>query len=91
MILQWFAEMIYKVITGLLSWVNIPSLDESIITSITTFIDDVIGNGVAIFKLFIPSVLSRVGIPIVLIIVAFKYGYYFVMFILKKIPMASIS
>lgn len=91
MIIQWFADMIYKIFTGLLSWINMPSLDEQIKSAFTSYADMIYSAGNAIFKFFIPDVLVSVGLPIVLIIFTFKYGYYFVMWIVKKIPMAGIS
>lgn len=90
MILQWFAEMIYKLLTGLLSFINLPSFSEEGVNAFGDYIELIILNGISIAEFFIPSSLFKVGIPIVLAITAFKYGYYFVMFILKKIPMANI-
>ena len=83
--------MIYKILTGLLNWINMPSLDEQIKSSFTEYVDMIYSSGYAIFKFFIPDVLINVGLPIVLVIFTFKYGYYFVMWIIKKIPMAGIS
>lgn len=91
MIVQWFAEMFYKVITGMLGWINLPNLPGEIYESFGEFIAMIGNNGMALFYFFIPNVLSKVGIPLVLAIMSFKYGYYFVMFILKKIPGFSIS
>lgn len=91
MIVQWFADMFYKVLTGLLGWINIPSMSDDILNSINEFVDMIVVNGTQFFVFFIPSSVRKVGIPLVLIIIAFKYGYYFIMWILKKIPMAGVE
>lgn len=91
MIIQWLAEMFYKIFTGLLSWINLPSLDPEIKSAAIEYIDMIVASGYALFKFFIPDILVKVGLPIILIVSAFKYGYYFVMWIIKKIPMAGIS
>lgn len=91
MIIQWLAEMFYKIFTGLLSWINLPSLDPEIKSAVINYIDMIFGTGLVFFKFFIPDILVKVGLPVILIVSAFKYGYYFVMWIIKKIPMAGIS
>lgn len=91
MIIQWLAEMFYKIFTGLLSWINLPSLDPEIKSAAIEYIDMIVASGYALFNFFIPDILVKVGLPIILIVSAFKYGYYFVMWIIKKIPMAGIS
>lgn len=91
MILQWFAEMFYKIFTTLLSWIHLPSLANDIKEGINSFIDIIFGNAWVIFDMFIPHSIISVGIPIILAVSVFKYGYYFVMWIIKKIPMASIN
>ena len=91
MIVQWFAQMMYKIVTSLLGWINLPHLPEDIDSSLVSFFTLIGDNAQFIFSYFIPGIVIKVGIPIVLIVTAFKYGYYFVMWILKKIPMIGIS
>lgn len=91
MIVQWFADMFYKVLTGLFGWINIPRFDDEIVNSINSVLDMIGENGWALFDFLIPSVVSDVGMPLLLIIISFKYGYYFILWILKKIPAFGIE
>lgn len=91
MIIQWFADMFYKVLTGMLNWINLPNLPESLLSSILDYIDMFSETAYGLFRFFVPYNVIKVGIPIVLVVVAFNYGYYFVMWILKKIPVAGIN
>ncbi len=91
MIVQWFAEMFFKVITSLLNWVNLPNLDSNIVDTLQEYILGFLESGLPMIQFFIPSNIYKICIPIVLVITAFKYGYFFVMWILKKIPMAGVS
>ncbi len=89
MIIQWFAEMFYKIFTALLGWINLPHLPSNFYM-IYNYVDYVF-KGVGFFKLFVPSHIVRVGLPISIIIIGLKYLYQFIMWILKKIPAAGIE
>lgn len=91
MIIQWFAEMFFKVITGLLGWINLPHLNSSVNDGLNDYLNVIFGDGIALFNFFVPQNIYKICIPIVLVITAFKYGYFFVMWILKKIPVAGVS
>ena len=88
MIVQWLANSFYSVITGLLNWINLPTISS--LNDVYAYINLIITNGVDIVKWIIPNNVFTVGFPILIAIVLFKYGYFLVMWILKKIPMASI-
>lgn len=91
MIVQWFADMFYKILTSLLGWINLPHLPDDVINTIGEYSTLVLDGGFALFYFFVPHNVIKYGIPILLIITAFKYGYFFVMWILKKIPMVGIE
>lgn len=91
MIIQWFAEMFYKVITGLLGWIHMPNLPSGITETVSEYLLMLNNTAFSLFRLFVPDNIVEIGIPILLAITAFKYGYYFVMWILKKIPAAAIN
>lgn len=91
MIIQWFAEMFFKVITGLLNWVNLPHIDPAVINNLSDYLFTCVFVGFDMFTFFVPKNVYTVCIPIVLLVTAFKYGYFFVMWILKKIPMAGVQ
>lgn len=91
MIVQWFAEMFYKILTSLLDWINLPHLPDDVLSSINEMSVLISEGACSLFYFFVPHNIVTVGIPILLIITAFKYGYFFVMWILKKIPMVGIE
>lgn len=90
MILQWFAELFYKLFTGLLSWINLPSI-ENYLDEVQEVMDMIVNNGSAIFRYFVPSPVIKVGLVLFFAISGFKYGYYLVLWILKKIPAVGIN
>lgn len=91
MIIQWFAEMFFKIITSLLNWVNLPHLDSNVLDTLLYYLDRIVGSGISMFCFFVPQNIYRICFPLVMIVTAFKYGYFFVMWILKKIPMAGVQ
>lgn len=91
MIIQWFAEMFFKIITSLLNWVNLPHLDSNVLDTLLYYLDSIVGSGISMFCFFVPQNIYRICFPLVMIVTAFKYGYFFVMWILKKIPMAGVQ
>lgn len=85
MILVRLAEMIYSLVTSVLSFINLPSGDE-VFDSLYQFTDLILSNGKSIFLFFVPEFCYQILIPIVLVIFVLKYMYYFVLWILNKIP-----
>lgn len=90
MILQWFAEMFYKLFTALLSWINLPSIADNL-DDVQELFDMIVSNGAAIYRFFVPGSVISVGCVLFLSITGFKYGYYLVLWILKKIPAVGIN
>lgn len=91
MIIQWFAEMFFKVITGLLNWINLPGFPETLWDYLNDFLNIFVDGGLSIFFFFVPSEILSISVTMALITTSFKYGYFFVIWILKKIPLAGIS
>lgn len=91
MIIERLCNLFQSIIFGLLSWIDIPHIDTSVQESISNYLFLFFGNGQALFNFFVPRNLVTVGLPILLVISGFKYGYYFVMWVLKKIPMLGIE
>ncbi len=85
MILVKLAEIIFNLVTKLLSFINLPSGDE-VFDRLYEYTDMIISNGKAIFMYFVPEFLYKVLLPIVLVIFTLKYVYYFVLWIINKIP-----
>lgn len=88
MIVQWFAEMIFKILTALLDFINLPTFDFSVLVD---YIIALFELGSNIVSFLVPDNVINVGIPILLSIISLKYGYLFIMWILHKIPMAGIK
>lgn len=91
MILQWFAESFYNIFTKLLGWLTLPKIDDNVVSSIEDYISLIVEYGESIFTFFVPSYIYKSALILLLAIVGFKYGYYLVMWILKKIPMVGIN
>lgn len=91
MIIETLCNALYGFVTVLLSWINIPLLDDSFLSSVTTVLNLAFDNAKGIITLFLPWQLVRIGIPIVLIMSVVRYGYPLVMWVLRKIPMLNIS
>lgn len=90
MILQWFADMFYKLFNGLLGWIHIPKFTDEQLDPLMQFFD-YLESGMQIFRFFIPKTIYMSALVILLAIVGFKYGYYLIMWILKKIPAVGIN
>lgn len=89
MILQWFANTFKEIVFALLGWVNIPSPD--FFNEIISVVDMAISNGMSLLVFFIPSYVIQSSITIFLVLETFKYGYFLVMWILRKIPAVGIN
>lgn len=91
MIIESLCNLIYKVVTTLLNWVNIPSLGSDFLSSFNTVLTLALTNARGIISLFIPWRIVQIGIPIVLVVVSVRVLYPLVMWVLRKIPVAAIS
>lgn len=90
MIVQWFSDMFYKIMTGLLSWVNLPHLPDNVLNYIEYYFALIMDNGLAILTFFMPMGFVKILIPLVILLSTFEYLYYIVMWVLKKIPAVGI-
>lgn len=91
MIIQALGNVIYTVFTTLLSWVNLPSYDNDILSSLYNFFSILFDSGGQLISFFIPHNIFSVGIPLLVAIFLFEYLYYLVIWILKKIPIISVT
>lgn len=90
MILQWFAEMFYNIITILFKNVYIPGLPDSI-ADIGDYINMIVTNGAGIVAFFISPVLLKSLFTVIIAVMSFEEFYPFIMWLLKKIPMVGIK
>ena len=90
MIIEALLNLIIKLFTGLLSFVNIPQIPESTIENVSNTLNTIIEKAAPLIDLVIPyNVAKSLLIVVVAIEVAIPL-YHFVMWVLKKIPMLSI-
>lgn len=91
MILQWLCDLLYNVWNAIFGWINIPSFEDGTVESVNDYVSYIIEMGASIMNFFIPIQTFSVLIGIVVAIIAFKYLYFLIMWIVKKIPMAGMS
>lgn len=90
MLIETILNAIQRVFFSLFGSVNLPPLPESIVNALR-FIGDMLNYAQNMISLFIPWTLVKVGLPIILAIELFVIGYQLVMWVIRKIPMASMS
>lgn len=88
MLIEKLCDLFFKVFTTLLNFINLPSMPD--LASISNYITMIIDNGAVLVNYFIPKNIFVIGLPLLIIISTFQYVYYFIMWIIHKIPAASI-
>lgn len=91
MIIEALMNMIVKLLTTVLKFINIPDLSASDKASVYNFVDTILTNANSLIDLFMPYTLAK---SLLLIIIAIEVAidiYKFVMWILRKIPVAAIQ
>ncbi len=76
---------VLKIVLGILP--NIPQLPDSITSSIDRVMN-VIFNNVGLLGIFVRISTIKLLVPLVIIVVNFEHIYHFVMWIIKKLPLA---
>lgn len=76
---------VLKLVLGILP--NIPQLPDSITSSIDRVMN-VIFNNVGLLGIFVRISTIKLLVPLVIIVVNFEHIYHFVMWIIKKLPLA---
>lgn len=89
MIVEKFANIFASIFFKLFSNLNIPKIEA--LDDFNTFISDLLTNGKNWLLFFVPSATLKVALSITIAMILIKYGYYLVMWILRKIPVASIN
>lgn len=90
MIIEGLLSVVQKLLTLLLSPINIPSLPSNVQSVITQAMDYIL-DGLGIFAAFTHYQFIMALVAIVLVIEAAFLLYKFVLWILKKIPAAAIE
>lgn len=90
MIIEGLLNLVFTLLKFVFSWLNLPAMPESLISSINTFFDLVFGN-LSLLGFFIRPTTLTIVIPILIILINFERIYKFTMWILRKIPFINIS
>lgn len=91
MIIESICNLFIKFFTGLLKFINIPQIPADVLSQVNSTIDTIIERGAELLDLFIPFNIAKVLLLIVLSIEAGVEIYHFVMWVIRKIPMAGMS
>lgn len=91
MILEAICNLFIKFFTTLLSFVSIPQIPDDVLSSVTSTIDTIIEKGSQLIDLFIPYDIVKVLLLVVIVIEIVIAVYHFIMWVIRKIPMAGMS
>ena len=69
---------------------NLPPLPEEIVNALH-WVSEILGYAQNLISLFLPWKIVTIGLPIVLAVEAFCMLYQLVMWVIRKIPMASMN
>ncbi len=81
---------LYYIIDFLFGWINIPQVPETITSSINTFLN-LIFNNLSLLGFFIRPTTLKILVPLIIVVINFKYIYKFIMWFLKKLPFINIK
>lgn len=88
-ILSFLFDILEKFIHLLFDWINIPSFPDTLRNSINSFLD-LIFNNLSFLGFFIRPSTLKIIIPLLLILINFKYIYKISMWIIRKIPFLNV-
>lgn len=91
MIIEAICDQFIKVFTTLLSFITIPQVPEDVFSSVNSTIDTIISRGAELIDLFIPYDIAKTLLLIVIVIELVIHVYHFIMWVIRKIPMAGMS
>ena len=81
---------LYYIIDFLFGWIMIPSMPQSLVDSINTFLN-LIFNNLSLLGFFIRPSTLKIIVPLVIFVVNFKYIYKFIMWFLHKLPFLDVK
>lgn len=81
---------LYFLIDFLFGWINIPQVPETITSSINTFLN-LIFNNLSLLGFFLRPTTLKILVPLIIVVINFKYIYKFIMWFLKKLPFINIK
>ena len=90
MIIKGLFELIYMLLSIVLTPVDLPDLPAGIQSVLDEFVD-VISGAVGLLGVFVDLTVVRWLIPLVIVIVNFERVWKLIMFVLRKIPFLGIE
>lgn len=91
MIIQSICDLFIKFFTTVLQFINIPQIPEDIVSQVNSTIDTMIQRGSELIDLFLPYNIAKILLLIVIVIELAVVIYHFVLWVIKKIPLAGMS
>ena len=89
-LLNFLWELLEILIHLLFGWINIPAFPEDLKNNINSFLDLIFGN-LSMLGFFVRPTTLKIIVPLLIIVINFKYIYRISMWLIKKIPFLSIK
>lgn len=81
---------LFFIIDFLFSWINIPQVPDTLIDSINSFLNLIFDN-LSLLGFFVRPTTLKILVPLIIIVINFKYIYKFIIWFLKKLPFINIK
>lgn len=81
---------LYYIIDFLFGWINIPQVPDTITNSINSFLNLFFDN-LSLLGFFVRPTTLKILVPLIIIVINFKYIYKFIMWFLNKLPFINIK
>lgn len=89
-LLNFLWDLLELLIHLLFGWINIPVFPAELKNSINSFLDLIFDN-LSLLGFFVRPITLKIIIPLLIIVINFKYIYKFSMWLIKKIPFLSLK
>lgn len=89
-ILNTLLNGLYFIIDFLFGWINIPQVPDTLVDSINSFLNLIFDN-LSLLGFFVRPTTLKILVPLIIIVINFKYIYKFIMWFLKKLPFINIK
>lgn len=91
MIVEALVNAILNLIYTVLDFVDIPQLQQSIVNDVNATIDNILGWSSNLIDIFLDYNIAIILVGIILIVEVIVEIYFFVLWVLKKIPVVGIE
>lgn len=91
MIVESIFNLFVKFFTSVMDIINIPEIPQDVVNNISDFFSDIFQLGMQLISLVLPFDYAKFLLEIFITIEIVLHSYHFVMWIIRKIPVASIE